>query len=145
MFSTLSPQVQNRVMYPTYFIIACNVYFFRDYVIFFGHKDTCSPCERANMSFFQVRAKGWRRISGDMVVQEKQGKGFSAHLLHGMNKETKFLRIKHTPCTCTEYLSKSFKLQTKGSKTHLKSPKKQLLGSSKMKNYNTPKIFPKNA
>ena len=59
--------------------------------------------------------------------------------------ETKFLRIKHTPCTCTEYLSKSFKLQTKGSKTHLKSPKKQLLGSSKMKNYNTPKNFLKNA
>lgn len=30
-------------------------------------------------------------------------------------------------------------------KTQLKSPEKQLLGSSKMKIYNTAKIFPENA
>ena len=38
---------------------------------------------------FQVRAKEWRKISGEAIDQEKQGKGFYARLLHGMNKPQK--------------------------------------------------------
>ena len=30
---------------------------------------------------FQVRAKEWRKISGEAIDQEKQGKGFYARLL----------------------------------------------------------------
>ena len=50
-FCTLPHQVQNRAMYPPSFIIACNVHFFKDDVMFLDGK-ACVLGQGQNGNFF---------------------------------------------------------------------------------------------
>ena len=50
-FCTLLHQVQNRAMYPPSFIIACNVHFFKDDVMFLDGK-ACVLDQGQNGNFF---------------------------------------------------------------------------------------------